>query len=217
MARSFGRRRTRSGPAGSGIRHLRRGLVPTSRPIRPSSSRSSATGKRERNRRITRWAQELLADLAQRDGPEVERAFVVHSHDVRRAVARSLHRSQRAHARLDLYGASAHRECRSRRSCALILRCGQCPSQWSYDLPMPRDTANAARIKRTPVLQIVNGADTLCRPRTNPQSTGPWPRPTGPCRDSGGDANYYWASRNSLTRCIDAVASGARRAGARAQ
>ena len=119
MARSFGRRRTRSGPPGSGIRHLRRGLsqpaalfgrvrhaLPRQATRTQSPHHALGTGAPCRSRTTRR----------PRSGTRIRCS----SHDVRRAVARSLHRSQRAHARLDLYGASAHRECRSRRSCALF-------------------------------------------------------------------------------------------------
>jgi len=161
--------------------------------------------QRERNRRITRWAQELLADLAQRDGPEVERAFVVHRTmcDVRwldpsiDPNGRTPGWTYMGHPRTVNVGPVGLARYSSLRSW---------PSQWSYDLSNAKGPANAARIKRTPVLQIVNGADDAVPASHNPAIYAAVATPDRTYVEIPEATHYYLGQPELLTRCIDAVA-----------
>ena len=71
---------------------------------------------------------------------------------------------------------------------------------------MPRGPANAARIKRTPVLQIVNGADDAVPASHNPAIYAAVATPDRTYVEIPEATHYYLGQPELLTRCIDAVA-----------
>jgi len=119
------------------------------------------------NRKITQWCQEQLARLRRRGGAEQERAFVVHRTmcDVRwldpavdpngRKPGWCYMGDPRA-VNVGPVGLARFTTLRS------------WLSQWSYDLSNAKGPMNAAKIFKTPVLQIENLADDAVPATHNP-------------------------------------------------
>lgn len=157
-----------------------------------------------RNRRITDWCREMLERLRARGGAEVERAFVTHRTmcDVRWRDLTIDPNGRRAdwtymgHPETVNVGPVGLARYSSLRSWL---------SQWSYDLSNARGPMNAARIRRTPVLQIVNGADDAVPASHNPAIRDALATPDRSYVEIAGATHYYLGQPDRLAACIDAV------------
>ncbi|WP_127107066.1 alpha/beta hydrolase [Pararhodobacter zhoushanensis] len=162
--------------------------------------------QRARNRRITAWAQGLLAELKARGTPEVERAFVVHRTmcDVRwldptlDPNGRKPEWTYMGHPMTVNVGPVGLARYTSLRSWL---------SQWSYDLSNAKGPLNAARITDAPVLQIVNGADDAVPATHNPAIRAALATPDATYVELPGATHYYLGQPELLTQCIDTVAA----------
>lgn len=165
-----------------------------------------------RNRRITNWAQELLETLKKRGDGEIERAFVVH---------RTMCDVRWIDAAVDPNG-------RKPNWCYLgdprIVNVGPVGmgrfstlrswlSQWSYDKSNAKGPLNAARIHRTPVLQIVNQADDAVPATHNPAIRAALATSDQEYLEIEGATHYYVGQPEQLRQCIDAVTGWSRRKG----
>lgn len=164
----------------------------------------------ERNRRITRWAQDTLARLRSIESPEQERAFVVHRTmcDVRwfdLAVDpsdRKLGSTYMGDPRAVNVGPVGLARFTTLRSWL---------SQWSYDLSNAKGPMNAAKIRRTPVLQIENTADEAVPSTHNPTIRDALATPDKEYLSLKGATHYYLGQPELLARCIDTVIDWSRR------
>lgn len=115
----------------------------------------------ERNRRITAWAEAALAEARQRDGPNGERAFVVHGTMADpRWLDPAIEASDRVPGRCYLGDPRLIND--SPGGLARFATTRSWLSQWSYD----RSNADGARCGDigVPVLVIGNSADDACAP-----------------------------------------------------
>lgn len=165
-----------------------------------------------RNRRITAWCQTMLTTLSARDDGEVERGFVTHRTmcDVRWLDPAIDHNGRRANwcymgdpraVNVGPVGLARYATLRS------------WLSQWSYDLSNARGPMNAARITRTPVLQIVNGADDAVPATHNPTIRAALATPDKIYVELPGATHYYLGQPDLLQRCIDTVRDWSRARG----
>jgi pimeloyl-ACP methyl ester carboxylesterase len=83
-------------------------------------------------------------------------------------------------------------------------------SQWSYDLSNAKGPMNAARITRTPVLQIVNGADDAVPATHNPAIREALATRDAEYVEIEGATHYYLGQPDLLARCIDKVEAWSR-------
>ncbi|MFB9948751.1 alpha/beta hydrolase family protein [Rhizobium puerariae] len=165
-----------------------------------------------RNRRITRWALDMLAELKRRGGPEQERAFVVHRTmcDVRWFDAtvdpndRPVGRSYMGDPRTVNVGPVGLARFTTLRSWL---------SQWSYDLSNARGPMNAALIRRSPVLQIENNADEAVPATHNPAIRAALATPDKEYLTIPHATHYYLGQPELLKTCIDRVMDWSRRQG----
>ena len=157
-----------------------------------------------RNRRITEFCQENLAALARRGGREVERAFVVHRTmcDVRwldPSIDPNGRRPDWCYmgdprtVNVGPVGLARYSTLRS------------WLSQWSFDLSNAKGPMNAKRIRNTPVLQIVNGADDAVPATHNPLIRDALATPDKSYVEIDGATHYYLGQPELLMACIDAV------------
>jgi pimeloyl-ACP methyl ester carboxylesterase len=168
--------------------------------------------QRARNRRITAWAQELLARLKARADGEMERAFVTHRTmcDVRwldPAIdpnGRRPNWTYMGDPRTVNVGPVGLARFSTLRSWL---------SQWSYDLSNAKGPMNAARIGKTPVLQIENGADDAVPATHNPAIRDALATPDKAYLTIDGATHYYAGQPELLARCIDEVEAWSRRKG----
>ncbi len=160
--------------------------------------------QRARNRKITAFCQEMLQDLARRDGPEVERAFVVHrtmcdvrwldpSIDPNGRKPNWCYMGDPQTVNVGPVGLARYSSLRS------FL------SQWSYDLSNARGPMNAALIRRTPVLQIVNEADDAVPATHNPAIRDALAAPDRTYVEIEGATHYYLGQPELLATCIETV------------
>ena len=160
--------------------------------------------QRLRNRRITAWAQDLLETLKKRQDGEIERAFVTHRTmcDVRWLDPALDPNGRRpdwcymGNPRTVNVGPVGLARFSTLRSWL---------SQWSYDLSNAKGPMNAARIHRTPILQIENEADDAV-----PATHNPAIRDALATRDKEfvsikGATHYYLGQPDLLAVCIDTV------------
>ncbi|MHA6766294.1 alpha/beta hydrolase [Sphingobium ummariense] len=165
-----------------------------------------------RNRRITAWAEDMLARLKTAGGPEQERAFVVHRTmcDVRwfdPAVDPSDRRpgwSYMGDPRAVNVGPVGLARFTTLRSWL---------SQWSYDKSNAKGPLNAAKIHRTPILLIENTADEAVPSTHNPAIFEALATPDKEYVRLEGATHYYLGQPELLARCIDAVTGWSRRKG----
>ena len=157
-----------------------------------------------RNRRITDWCLETLETLRARGGAEVERAFVTHRTmcDLRwrdltlDPNGRRPDWTYMGHPETVNVGPVGLARYSSLRSWL---------SQWSYDLSNAKGPKNAARIRRTPVLQIVNGADDAVPASHNPTIRDALATPDSTYVEIGEATHYYLGQPDKLATCIDTV------------
>ena len=157
-----------------------------------------------RNRKITAWAQGMLDELRGRDTGEVERAFVTHRTmcDVRwldptiDPNGRRPNWTYMGDPRTVNVGPVGLARYSSLRSWL---------SQWSLDLSNAKGPLNAARIRRTPVLQIVNGADDAVPATHNPAIRAALATPSARYHEIAGATHYYLGQPDLLADCIATV------------
>lgn len=168
--------------------------------------------QRARNRRITTWALATLARLQAQGGPEQERAFVVHRTmcDVRwidLAIDPSDRRLGHTYmgdpmtVNVGPVGLARYTTLRS------------WLSQWSYDLSNAKGPMNAARIHRTPVLQIENTADEAVPATHNPAIRDALATPNKEYVVLKGATHYYLGQPELLAQCIGSVIDWSQRKG----
>jgi pimeloyl-ACP methyl ester carboxylesterase len=162
-----------------------------------------------RNRRITAWCQEKLRSLRESKTGEMERAFVVHRTmcDVRwldptvdpngRKPGRCYMGDPRA-VNVGPVGLARFSTLRS------------WLSQWSYDLSNAKGPANAAKIRRTPVLQIENTADDAVPATHNPTIYAALATPDKRLLRIEGATHYYVGQPELLKQSTDAVVAWSR-------
>ncbi|WP_417620683.1 alpha/beta hydrolase [Parasphingorhabdus sp.] len=160
--------------------------------------------QRARNRRITAWAESELARLDALNTPERERAFVVHRTmcDVRwldPAVDPSDRRVNWTYmgepmaVNVGPVGLARYTTLRS------------WLSQWSYDKSNAKGPMNAARIHKTPVLQIENTADEAVPSTHNPTIYEALATPDKEYIQLKGATHYYLEQPELLEQCISSV------------
>ena len=165
-----------------------------------------------RNRRITDWALELLETLKQKNDGEMERAFVVHRTmcDVRwidptvDPNGRKPNWCYLGDPRIVNVGPVGMGRFSTLRSWL---------SQWSYDKSNAKGPLNAARIHKTPVLQIVNQADDAVPATHNPAIRAALATPDKEYVEIEGGTHYYVGQPEQLKICIDTVVDWSRRKG----
>jgi pimeloyl-ACP methyl ester carboxylesterase len=181
-------------------------------PFAPEYVARFREAQRARNRRITNWAQEMLDTFKARNDAEIERAFVVHRTmcDVRWIDAtvdpngRKPNWCYLGDPRVVNVGPVGMARFSTLRSWL---------SQWSYDKSNAKGPLNAARIHKTPVLQIVNQADDAVPATHNPAIRAALGTPDREYVEIMGATHYYLGQPEQLRQCIDSVTDWSRRKG----
>ncbi len=181
-------------------------------PFKPEFVTRFRAAQVARNRKITAWAEHLLAALKQRQDGEIERAFVVHRTmcDVRWIDAtidpngRKPNWCYLGDPRTVNVGPVGMARFTTLRSWL---------SQWSFDKSNAKGTINAAKIRKTPVLQIVNQADDAVPATHNPAIRAALATPDKEYLEIPGATHYYVNQPAQLQTCIDAVIDWSRRKG----
>lgn len=166
--------------------------------------------QRNRNRRITAWARDLLHTLKGRADGEIERAFVTHRTmcDVRwldPAVdpnGRAPDWCYMGNPRTVNVGPVGLARFSTLRSWL---------SQWSYDASNAKGPMNAARIHRTPVLQIENEADDAVPATHNPIIHSALTTSDKEFVSIKGATHYYLGQPELLAVCIRTLVDWSRR------
>ena len=183
---------------------------PNQPPFTPAFVSRFRAAQVARNRKITAWAEHLLAELKQRQDGEIERAFVVHRTmcDVRwidanvDANGRKPNWCYLGDPRTVNVGPVGMARFTTLRSWL---------SQWSFDKSNAKGTINAAKIRTTPVLQIVNQADDAVPATHNPAIRAALATPDKEYVEIAGANHYYLGQPAQLPTCIDAVIGWSRR------
>src|ERR1700720_1049545 len=165
-----------------------------------------------RNRKITVWCQELLGTLRRRRTSEVERCFVVH---------RTMCGVRWIDPRIDpngrrsgwCYLGDPRTVNTSPAGLARYSSLRSWLSQWSYDLSNAKGPKNAARIRRTPVLQVENLADDAVPASHNPTIRSALATSDKEYVGIEGATHYYQNQPAQLHQCISAVLDWSRRKG----
>jgi len=165
-----------------------------------------------RNRKITNWALDTLDFLKKKNDGEMERAFVVHRTmcDVRWIDAsidpngRKPNWCYLGDPRIANSAPAGLARYSSLRSWL---------SQWSYDKSNAKGPMNAARVKKTPVLQIVNQADDAVPATHNPAIRAALATNDKEYVEIMGATHYYSNQPQQLAECIAAVTDWSRRKG----
>jgi pimeloyl-ACP methyl ester carboxylesterase len=164
-----------------------------------------------RNRRITAWAEGMLQQLRGRPD-EVERAFVVHrtNADVR-WLDTSLEPNDRRPNHCYL-GPPAIANC-APAGLARFSSLRSWLSQWSFDRSQAKGAPSAARIRSTPVLQVVNGADDAVPASHNFIVHEALATPRKEMVTIPGATHYYVGQPEHLARCLEIVLGWSERNG----
>jgi pimeloyl-ACP methyl ester carboxylesterase len=165
-----------------------------------------------RNRRITDWALDTLDFLKKKNDGEMERGFVVH---------RTMSDVRWIDASIDPNGRKPNwcflGDPRIANSApAGLARYSSLRSwlsQWSYDKSNARGPMNAALVKKTPVLQIVNQADDAVPATHNPAIRAALAASDKEYIEIMGATHYYSNQPQQLAECITAVMDWSRRKG----
>jgi pimeloyl-ACP methyl ester carboxylesterase len=158
-------------------------------------------GQIARSRRITAWCDDMLARLK---APEVERAFVVHRTmcDVR-WLDKTIDPNGRPAGRCYLGDPRSANVAPAGLARYSSLRSWL--SQWSYDRSQAKGPANAALIRRTPVLQIENGADDAVPASHNPAIRAALATPDKEFVRIEGASHYYMGQPERMAECLAAL------------
>ena len=165
-----------------------------------------------RNRKITRWAETLLAELKHRQDGEIERAFVVHRTmcDVRWIDStidpngRKPNWCYLGDPRTVNVGPVGMARFSTLRSWL---------SQWSYDRSNAKGTVNATKVRETPVLQIVNQADDAVPATHNPAIRAALATSDKEYVEIEGANHYYLCQPAQMHVCVNTVIEWSRRKG----
>ena len=185
---------------------------PNQPPFTPTFVARFRAAQVTRNRKITAWAEHLLAELKQRQDGEIERAFVVHRTmcDVRWIDANVDPNGRKPNwcylgdPRTVNVGPVGMARFTTLRSWI---------SQWSFDKSNAKGTVNAAKVRTTPVLQIVNQADDAVPATHNPAIRAALATPDKEYLEIEGANHYYLGQPAQLQTCIEAVIGWSRRKG----
>jgi pimeloyl-ACP methyl ester carboxylesterase len=163
-----------------------------------------------RNRRITGWCREWLDTLRRRGIGEVERCFVVHRTmcDVR-WLDPAIDPNGRPAGRC--YMGDPRTVNTSPAGLARYSSLRSWLSQWSYELSNAKGPKNAARIRKTPVLQVENEADDAVPASHNPTIRAALATPDKEYVRIEGATHYYQNQPAQLRQCLDAVLDWSRR------
>lgn len=158
-------------------------------------------GQIARSRRITAWCDDMLGRLK---APEVERAFVVHRTmcDVR-WLDKTIDPNGRPEGRCYLGDPRSANVAPAGLARYTSLRSWL--SQWSYDRSQAKGPANAALIRRTPVLQIENGADDAVPASHNPTIRAALATPDKEYVHIEGASHYYMGQPDRMAECLAAL------------
>lgn len=157
-----------------------------------------------RNRRITDWSLEMLETLKRRDTGEMERAFVVHRTMCDpRWIDPTIDPNDRKPGWTYLGDPRIANAAPAGLARYTGLRSWL--SQWSYDKSQAKGPDNAARVRRTPVLQIVNSADDAVPATHNPIIREALGTPDHDYVDIKGATHYYAGQPELLKECVDTV------------
>lgn len=163
-----------------------------------------------RNRRITAWAQDMLARFKKQSDGEVERGFVVHR---TMCDVRWIDPSVDPNGRRPNWSFMGDPRIANSAPAGLArfstLRSWL--SQWSYDFSQAKGPPSAARIHRTPVLQIENQADDAVPATHNPTIHRALATPDKEMISIQGATHYYLGQPEQLAQCIAAVQDWSRR------
>ena len=165
-----------------------------------------------RNRRISAWVLETLDKLRRKDDGELERAFVVHrtNCDVRWLDDKIDPNGRRPNwcflgdpriANAAPAGLARYSSLRS------------WLSQWSYDHSNAKGVMNAERVRSTPVLQIVNGADDAVPATHNPAIKTALATSDKEYVEIAGASHYYVGQPEQLAQCVATVVDWSSRKG----
>jgi pimeloyl-ACP methyl ester carboxylesterase len=165
-----------------------------------------------RNRRISMWVLETLEKLRRKDDGELERAFVVHrtNCDVRWLDDKIDPNGRRPNwcflgdpriANAAPAGLARYSSLRS------------WLSQWSYDHSNAKGVMNAERVRSTPVLQIVNGADDAVPATHNPAIKTALATSDKEYVEIAGASHYYVGQPEQLAQCVATVVDWSSRKG----
>jgi pimeloyl-ACP methyl ester carboxylesterase len=165
-----------------------------------------------RNHKITAWCREWLDTLRWRRTGEVERCFVVHRTmcDVRwldPAIDPNGRRPGRC------YMGDPRAVNTSPAGLARYSSLRSWLSQWSWDSSNAKGPRNAARIRRTPVLQVENQADDAVPASHNPTIRAALATPDKEYVRIEGATHYYQSQSAQLQQCVDTVLDWSRRKG----
>jgi dienelactone hydrolase len=169
-----------------------------------------------RNRRITAWVEETLAALKRRTDGEMERAFVVHRTmcDVRwidptvDPNGRKPNWCYIGDPRTANTAPAALARYSSLRSWL---------SQWAFDKSNARGPLNAARVRRTSVLQIENQSDDAVPATHNRIIRAALATPDKEYALLDGATHYYAGQPEKLAQCVSTVIDWSLRKGLLAQ
>ncbi len=170
-------------------------------PYDPAFVARFRAGQIARSRRITAWCDDMLGRLK---APEVERAFVVHRTmcDVR-WLDKTIDPNGRPEGRCYLGDPRSANVAPAGLARYTSLRSWL--SQWSYDRSQSKGPANAALIRRTPVLQIENGADDAVPASHNPTIRAALATHDKEFVHIEGASHYYMGQPERMAECLAAL------------
>jgi pimeloyl-ACP methyl ester carboxylesterase len=183
---------------------------PNKPPFSPDFVAHFRAAQQARNRRITGWAQDMLARFKKQSDGEVERGFVVH---------RTMCDVRWIDATIDPNGRRPNWSFMGDPRVANSAPAGLARfstlrswlSQWSYDLSQAKGPPSAARIHRTPVLQIENQADDAVPATHNPTIHRALATHDKEMTSIQGATHYYLGQPEQLAHCIATVQDWSRR------
>ncbi|HKT05816.1 MAG TPA: hypothetical protein VJT31_40420 [Rugosimonospora sp.] len=160
--------------------------------------------QRDRNDRITTWALDALADLRRHGNPDSERPFLVHRTmcDVR-WLDPTVDPNDRQPGRC--YLGDPRTANTGPLGLARFTTLRSWLSQWSLHHSRGGATRNAARIRRTPVLQIENSADDAVPPTHHTAVRAALATPDASYHLVKGATHYYRQQPDLLAECIATI------------
>jgi pimeloyl-ACP methyl ester carboxylesterase len=184
---------------------------PNKPPFTPQFVAEFRAAQIARNRRITNTVQEQLERLKALRGPEQERGFVTHRTmcDVR-WIDTNIEPNER---RANWCYLGDPRTANVGLGLARFSMLRSWLSQWSYDLSNAKGSANAARIKSTPVLQIENMADDAVPASHNAIINAALATPRKQWERIEGATHYYAGQPEKLSECLDTIYGWVERSG----
>lgn len=165
-----------------------------------------------RSRRITAWVENMLQTLKARNDGEVERPFIVHRTTADpRWLDPTLDPNDRKPYTYVLGDPKTTNSAPAGMARFTSLRTWL--SQWSSDRSNSNGTATAPRVRKIPVIQIVNGADNGVPATHNPIIHEKLGTPDKEYFEIAGATHYYMGQPEHLRQCIDKVVDWSKRKG----